>query len=538
MSLEELESPISPTSPSFPLIGTSRHLFRRTTYYVPILRWYKDYSILKMKKDIIAALTLTCILIPQIISYTVTLAKIPIVVGLKSTIFPLFIYAIMGSSHSLSIGLDAVVCILIGQYKHENSIAFVCGVMTLMLGLMRFGFMDAIFSRPIIAGFISGVAVTICVEQVPFIFGIVGAHGDSPFELLLSEFKLLTTLNPPTFLFSCCCLAFMIMYRLLNKITKVNVPVIIPLVIFSMLLSFFLNLKTFGINIVGDIQIHGDLLKIGLPLHNTDTPLRTLLGPSGVISIIGFMESMIAAKSFASVKGYAISRNRELVALGLTNIIGSFFGCLPVYGSLARSMIAHKAGVETPLCQVFVAIFVLISTLFLLPIFKYLPLATTACIVMQAACNLIERQKIGFLVKIHAWKDLIVSFIVFFITFFVSIEYGALCSILIALLMNVRNTTLPKITLLGRKLGTHHEFLSITEFPDDVEEIEGVLVLQIEESLHFANSAEMMERVRRLEWFGHAEHHPSDLPIQSPIHHIIFDLSNMKRIDSTYLLFI
>ena len=507
---------------------------RRTTYYVPILKWGKEYTFKKCIHDMTAALTLTSILIPQIISYTVTLAKVPVTTGLKSTIFPLIVYSVMGSSHSLSIGLDAVVCILIGQYKHENSIAFLSGVMLLMLGLFRFGFLDAIFSRPLMAGFISGIALTICIEQIPFIMGLVVVHGSSPFEQFLNELARLHTLHLPTFLLSLSLLFFVILYNTASKLIKFQMPpVIIPMVFFSITSSYLFNFNSYGIAIVGDIQVHGDLLSIQIPLKNNTAPIKTLLGPSGVISVIGFMESMIASKTFASVKGYAISRNRELVALGLTNIIGSFFGCLPAFGSLSRSLISHKAHVETPACQAFVALFILLSTLFLLPIFKYLPLACTACIVMSAAFKLIERQKIGFLIKIHAWRELIMSCLVFISTMTISIEYGALSCIVIALLLNVRNTTLPKITLIARKQGTHNEYIPMTEYPDDAEEIDGVLVLQIDESLHFANSAEMMERVRRLEWFGHNDHHPSDHPSQSPIHHIVFDLGNMKKIDAT-----
>eukprot|EP00834_Sanchytrium_tribonematis_P002389 NODE_73_length_24441_cov_0.672952.p4 type:complete len:526 gc:universal NODE_73_length_24441_cov_0.672952:23503-21926(-) len=518
-----------------PLLSSSEHIIRRSTYYVPIMKWMQDYNSTKFLRDITAALTLTCILIPQVISYTMTLAKIPTVVGLKSTIFPLFIYAIFGSSHSLSIGLDAVVCILIGQYKHENSIAFICGIITLLLGLMRFGFLDAIFSRPIIAGFISGVACTIIIEQIPFMFGIHVARGSSPLELLWSEIETLDTLHIQTLLLSCFCLIFIILYNSFSKILKFKVPVILPLVILNIFFSYLLNFKTYGIAIVGNIEVHGDLFKMSLPLKNLDTSVKSLIGPSGVIAVIGFMESMIASKSFASIKGYAISRNRELVALGLTNIVGSFFGCMPVYGSLARSMISHNSHVETPISQIFVALFVLTSTLLLLPAFKYLPLAATACIVTQAAYNLIERQKISFLIKLHAWKDIVISIVVFIITLSISIEYGALFAILIALLLNVRNTTLPKITLLGRRHGTSDEYLALSEFPDESEGIDGVLLLQIDESLHFANSAEMMERVHRLEAHGHLEHHPSDHPSQAAIHHIIFDIGNMKRVDSTYI---
>eukprot|EP00835_Amoeboradix_gromovi_P000694 NODE_26_length_35450_cov_0.398320.p4 type:complete len:545 gc:universal NODE_26_length_35450_cov_0.398320:25720-24086(-) len=533
--MSELPSPLSDNSNAqSPLLSTSSQLLRRSTYYIPILGWIKEYNRAKFGHDLVAAITLTCILIPQIISYTVTLAKVPIVVGLKSTIFPLFIYAIMGSSHSLSVGLDAVVCILIGQYKHENSIAFMCGVITFLLGILRFGFLDAIFSRPIIAGLISGVAVTICIEQIPFILGLIVVHCNSPLELLFHELNRLYTLHIQTFLLSCFSLLFMIMYSILSRFVNLQIPVIIPLVVVSIFSSFIFDFKSYGVAIVGEIEIHSDLLKIQLPINGV--PIRTLIGPSGVITVIGFLESMLASKSFAAVKGYAISRNRELVALGLTNLVGSLFGCMPVYGSLARSMISHKAKVETPLCQVFVAFLVLTSTLVLLPIFRYLPLATTACVVMNAAINLIERQKIGFLIKIHAWTDLVISLIVFVTTLTISIEYGALISIVIALLLNVKNTTTPKISILGRKSGTHNEYVQMTEFPDDVEQVDGALLLQIDESLNFANSAEMMERVRRLEWFGHMQHHPSDHPSQSPIHHVIFDLGNMLKIDSTYFI--
>lgn len=206
-----------------------------------------------------------------------------------------------------------------------------------------------------------------------------------------------------------------------------------------------------GVAVLGHYS--GDVPKVQLPDLTTST-ISSLIQPALVISIIGFIESVVTAKTFADRHGYSISPNRELVALGLSNIVGSFFGSIPCFGSLARSSVNDKAGAKTLASSFLSSCIILFTIGLLLPLFRLLPQAVMASIIMMAALGLVEVHDIKFLVTISAWTDLLLVFITFTITIFLDITVGLFVSIFLSIFLVVKHGSNPVVTILGRLSNT------------------------------------------------------------------------------------
>ncbi|KAG0251142.1 hypothetical protein DFQ27_008972 [Actinomortierella ambigua] len=532
----------------------------RLRYYIPVLRWLPHYSMDGFGHDFVAGLTVACLIVPQSLSYATALARLEPIHGLYAAFIPGIIYAIFGTSRQLSVGPEALVSMLVGttiaQHQGDSKdpmaglaigclITLFVGLFTFLLGLLRLGFLDSVLSRALLRGFITAVAVVIIIEQSITLFGlkvIAGEAGIGEESSTVDKFificKHIADIHILTALVSISSIAFLLAASNYKKRSKVGfiqfVPEILLCVVIFTVLTAVCRWDKDGLSILGEMKA-GRIQLPSIPRTPDGVSLRSLIGISVLISIIGFVETIVITKQYATKHNYSVSPNRELVAMGVANIFGGLFQAIPAFGSMARSKINDKAGARTQLAGLITALFVLVAILFLLPFFYYLPKAVLASIICVAALSLLSEfpHEFKLMWKIQAWSDLSLLLLTFIATITVSVEVGTMIAIALSFLLVIKTSTYPRITIMGRLRGTRDKFRPIKDYPGIAEHIDGVLVVKVEESLYFANTGQLKDRLHRLEVFGDMSVHPSEEARLNPVSHVIFDVENMPSLDAS-----
>ena len=269
--------------------------------------------------------------------------------------------------------------------------------------------------------------------------------------------------------------------------------------------------------------------------------IQSAMSTSFLISLLGFFESSVAAKSLGEgthgLQGVSLSANRELVALGVANLVGGCFMALPAFGGYGRSKVNASTGGTTPMSSIFLSLITMFCVLFLLPYFYYLPKAVLSAMISVVAYSLIEEcpHDIKFFWKIRGWTELSLMFIIFLATIFYSLSLGIALGIGLSILAVVRHSTKARIQILGKIPGSPDKFENAELDPERIEFIEGCLVCKIPEPLTFANTGELKTRLRRLEYYGSNAAHPALPRVRSEEHNrnIIFDVHGVTSIDGS-----
>lgn len=525
----------------------------RSTYYLPILSWLPQYKIKEyLIADIIAGLTVSFVIIPQGISYG-TLAFVEPIFGLYCAFLPPLVYSFLGSSKHLSIGPEAVASLLVGQtvaklYDTDDpetlpqraavaaTLGFAAGLITLVAGILRLGFLDSILSKATITGFITAVSFVIMIEQLGNLFGI-NLHQDgweedsSPFNKLafilthLDESRGLTCaigLSGLFFLF--------LMNFLKGKFPSSLFLKFFPSVLFVVVASC---LVTWGFDL--DVDYFGDVKGGFQVVASYDFEnFGTIITSAFTIMIVGFIETVVCAKKFAEKNSYNVSDNRELVAVGTANMIASIFGAYPSFGSFPRTKLNDGVGGKTQFSGVVTSLTALLAILFLLPAFYYLPRAISSAIVFFAAFSLLEFENIIFLVKIRAVKDIILMLVTLFVTLAVSIDIGIFVSIAISLVLVVKEVTGSPFDVLG--VTPDNKYQPVEEDSGNyVQTLDDIIIIRFKEALFFARIGFLTDKLRRVEKYGTLFAHPSDDAYPRALKAVIFDLSRMDKIDASAL---
>ncbi|KAJ1914509.1 hypothetical protein H4219_004756 [Mycoemilia scoparia] len=573
----------------------------RIRYYVPIYGWLPKYQSTNLFNDLVAGFTVACLLVPQALSYG-SLSNLQPINGLYTALMPVLVYSLLGTSRHLSMGPEALISMLIGtivndEIKHllignpdptdaeilaysSNVAGVVCilvGVFTLVLGLIRFGFLDSMLSESSLRGFITGAAMVIIVGQSVNILGLhpdideLPAHS-SPIDKIRYMFRNTSNINSAAAIAGLCSLAFLVGSTLAKRKLKKkapwvrNIPDILITVVVATIISTVFDLESRGVAVFGDVEASFPTPKI--PTLPSSTNPKDVLTSAMTITVIGVIESLIVAREYASRNHYSVSSNRELVAVGASNIIGAIFSAYPAFGSLARSKLNDRAKAKSQLAGLFTFVFVLFSLLFLLPLLYYLPKPVLSAVIINTAISLLTRtpREIVFLAKIGAWHDLSLLTLVFVTTMLASVESGILLAVAISLIVVIKKSNVPKIKLLGHVAGKYNDFRplpstsnrsmnnvlrrfasrsshgggntpsnnDVAEDEDEqVELVEGALIVRIEEPLYFANTGQLQARLHRLELYGDMRVHPSEEARMAPIRAVIFDVTRMPSLDGS-----
>jgi len=452
---------------------------------------------------------------------------------------------------------------------HRAELAFlisaIVGVLTLIFGLFRLGFLDSVLSRALLSGFTSAVATVILFEQIPLLLGITSTYETtSPIEKFIYIINhYWAECDRPTITLSVVCVLFLLFCEILKGIFSKNIvvqrfPHILLLVISTIYLSARNKWNEKGIDILGEVDTD---VTIKHPIFSMKR-VNGLFVPSILIAIIGFVEALIVSKKYSSKYKYSVSPNRELVAFGSLNIIGSFCGAMPTFASLSRSRINDTSGAKSQVSGIIASGVIFFTIKFLLPYFEYLPVPVMASIISIAALGLIEIKDILYFFKVRSYSDIFLMILIYLTTIIFSISDGILISVSLSLLLVVRKTTVPRLKVLGKykivdeETGLEkYKFKSVKKYKSksksnnesplddgdeyEVEQIEGVLIISFGDNLFFGNTGQLKERFRRIEVYRQTGIHPGDDPRMldpdyenHPIQEIILDFKNVGTIDA------
>lgn len=481
---------------------------------IPAMDWVRGYDRGIFADDLLAAVIVTVMLIPQSLAYAL-LAGLPPEMGLYASILPLCAYALFGTSRTLSVGPVAVVSLMtataIGKLVQTSGVdyvtaaialAMISGLLLLLVGLLRFGFLANFLSNPVVSGFISASCIVILFSQLRHIFGIQ-AQGDNLVSLVVSLTENLASFNAITLMTGIATLALLLWVRrglapVLQRLgcdeTMASViaragPILA--IVAATACSYFAGFEQSGVALVGEIP--SGLPAVGLPSFEWSL-WSELFVSALLISIIGFVESVSIGKTLAAKRRQRIDPNRELVALGMANVASSVSSGFPVTGGFSRSVVNFDAGAKTPAASILAAVGIALAALLLTPLFYYLPKAVLAATIIVAVSTLLD-----FDVIARAWRysrsDFLAVVTTFLATLLLGVELGVLSGIVSSLILHLYKTTRPHIAVLGAVPGTE-TFRNVQRH--QVITVANLVSLRIDESLYFANAAYLEDFIYKL----------------------------------------
>lgn len=470
--------------------------------FVPILQWLPDYSKEDLKGDLPAGLTVGVMLIPQGMAYAM-LAGLPPVYGLYAATLPLLLYAIFGTSRQLAVGPVAMVSLLVATgvgaladpgstafVQYAILLAFMVGLIQFLMGVFRLGFLVNFLSHPVISGFTSAAALIIGLSQLKHLLGFDIPRSHLIHEIIGNAIAHISEVHPATLILG---LGGMLVIMGIRKFNK-TIPGSLVAVIAGILIVAVFSLDDKGLKIVQDIPVGFPKLSTSLFEIND---IQALLPVALTIALIGFVESIAVAKAMqARHKGYEVDSNQELIGLGLANIGGSFFQSFPVTGGFSRTAVNDQAGARTGMASVISALLIILTLLFLTPLFYYLPKAILASVILVAVFGLIDVKEAGYLWKTDR-RDFVMLLATFIATLTLGIEQGIAIGILLSLAFVVYKSTYPHIAQLGRLPGTN-EYRNIVRFQEATES-EDILIIRFDAQMFFANTAYFKEKLQKME---------------------------------------
>lgn len=506
---------------------------------LPCLDWARAYDRRQLGSDLVAAVVVTIMLVPQSLAYAM-LAGLPPHIGLYASILPLVAYALFGTSRTLAVGPVAVVSLMTaaaaGAVATPGSPEFVAaalvlaiesGLILLLMGLLNLGFLANFLSHSVISGFITASGVLIATSQLKHILGIKAA-GDTMPALVQALWHTVSASNFVTLAIGAASIAFLfwVRKRLKPLLRRLGVPPLPADVlakagpVFAVAASTALvagfALDQQGVKVVGTIP--RGLPPFTMPLFEVELWGRLAL-PALLISIVGFVESVSVAQTLAAKRRQRIDANTELFGLGAANIAAGLTGGYPVTGGFTRSVVNYDAGAETPLAGVFTAAGILATILFFTPLFEKLPQAVLAATIIVAVFSLVDLGALG-----RTWRYSRADFAAMAVTIAVvlleGVEIGIVSGVVVSIALFLWRTSRPHMAIVGRVPGTEH-FRNVERHK--VITGERVLSVRVDESLYFANARFLEDRIY-------------DLIASRPlVRHVVLQCSAVNMIDASAL---
>lgn len=506
---------------------------------LPMADWTRGYDRATLSSDLVAAVIVTLMLIPQSLAYA-ALAGLPPEVGLYASIAPLLLYALLGSSRVLAVGPVAVVSLMtataIGDLAQAGSaaygtlaitLAFLSGAMLLLMGMLRLGFLAHFLSHPVISGFITASALLIAAGQLKVILGLQ-VSGDNFFELSLNLLRHAADTHAPTAALGLGTLAFLfwarrgakpLMLRLgLGPRLADGLARAAPVagIAAAAVLTWAGQWQDQGVRIVGTVPQ-------GLPpftLPTWDLSLwRQLAVPALLISLVGFVESVSVGQTLAAKRRQRIAPDRELLALGASNLGAALSGGFPVTGGFARSVVNFDAGAQTPAAGIFTAACIGLAALLLTPALYYVPQATLAATIVVAVLSLVD---LHILRSTWAYSraDFLAVAATLLVTLAAGVEAGLVAGVGVSLALYLYKTSRPHIAEVGLVPGTEH---FRNRLRHTVRVSPELASLRVDESLYFANAKVLEDRVNAL------------VSSRTQLKHLVLQCSAINDIDASAL---
>lgn len=489
----------------------------------PALKWLKTYHPRHFKADVVAALIVLAMLVPQGMAYAM-LAGLPPVMGIYASILPMIIYAFTGSSTTLSIGPVAIISMMVfsalqplfavGSTAYIEAaclLAIMVGIISLILGLFRFGFLIQLISHPVIKSFIIASALLIALGQFKFLLDIPLQTNNIPEFIgsLVNNFHHISFLSVGVSLAAISILVFLLKWVRSDFLNK-TIPLL--LVLSSIIVVYAFSLDQHGLKTVGIIPT--GLPSFHFPTWNFDL-VQKLLPSAFMIAMISFVESLAIAQATALQKRDDLNSNQELIALGLANIAAGINMGFAVSGSLSRTVVNSDAGAKTPMSGVMSSLLMIAVSLYFTSFFQNLPLTILAATIFVSIWKLIS-----FLPFFETWKYSKADGLAMWATFLgvtcIDISTGLVIGIILTFILLLWRISRPHIAVIGLVEGTQH-FRNVSRY--DVLTIETIASFRIDENLNFLNAHVLKGYI-----ITELSHNPQ-------IQHVVINCSSISNID-------
>ena len=492
---------------------------------IPIVDWLPNYKKSYFKGDLIAGITVGIILIPQGIAYAL-IAGLPPIYGLYCALVPQVMYAIFGSSRQVAIGPVAMDSLIVATGVSTLALAgsdsyieiaillaLMVGTIQFVLGIFSLGFIVNFLSRPVITGFTSAVALIIGINQFRNLLGVDFIQSDQIHELLEDIWMQISLYNLPTTIIGLIAVTIIFILRKIDK----KIPSALIVVVLGIVIMKFFGKNLTEVAIVKNIP--SGLPTFGIPTIDLEQ-IRELFPIALTLVMVGYLETISIGKSLeAKQDEYKIRPNQELIALGLSNIFGSFFKAYPSASSFSRSAINQESGAKTGMAALISVIMVMITLLFLTPLFYFLPKTILAAIIIVAVFALVNVKEAAFLWRANN-LDFWLLISTFIATLFFGIEYGITVGVGLSLVVLIFRTSRPYVVELGKVPDAN--FYRNKERFEEVIIDDDILVFRFDAQLFYANSSYFRDKMDEM-----ADKKGKALKL------IVLDSESINRIDST-----
>ena len=494
---------------------------------IPILEWLPNYNTSLFKGDLVAGITVGIILIPQGIAYAL-IAGLPPIYGLYCALVPQVMYAIFGSSRQVAIGPVAMDSLIVATGVSTLALAgsesyiaiaillaLMVGSIQFIMGIFSLGFIVNFLSKPVITGFTSAVALIIGLNQFRNLFGVDFLQSDQIQYVLEDIWLQISGYNHHTTIIGIISVVVIIIFRKINK----KIPNALIVVIIGILIMKFFGKSFNDVSIVKDIP--SGLPVFGVPEFDLDQ-IRELLPIALTLVMVGYLETISIGKSLeAKQDEYRIRPNQELIALGLANMFGSLFKAYPSTSSFSRSAINQESGAKTGMAALISVVMVVLTLLFLTPLFYHLPKTVLAAIIIVAVFGLINFKEATFLWKANR-LDFWLMLSTFLATLLLGIEFGIIVGVGLSLVILIFRTSRPYITELG-KVPDSNFYRNKNRFEEVIIE-DDILVFRFDAQLFYANASYFRDNLDLM-----ADKKGEALKL------IVLDAESINRVDSTGL---
>lgn len=486
----------------------------------PLAGLLRTYSRADLVADCVAGLTVAVMLVPQAMGYAI-LAGLPPAIGLYACTAPLIVYALLGSSRHLAVGPVAMVSLLVQAQitpiaKGDPDLyialaiqmALMVGVIQVLMGALRLGVIVNFLSHAVTSGFTSAAAIVIMMSQMKHMLGVKVSGEGSVFLQVHGLLSAMGGAHLLTLSVGIGTVALLVAMR--RGMPRAPGPMVVAVV--GTALAWSMHLDGNGLAVVGSVP--SGLPALGLPELRLDL-VPALLPGAVIISLIGFVESIAIANVLAAREGYRVSADRELAALGMANVAAAAVGSYPVTGGLSRTAVNYQAGARTPVASVVTAIVIILTLLFLTPLFHFTPKAVLAALVVVSVAGLVDFRELQHLRHLRPADAS--SFVVTFLAVLaVDVEKGIAIGIAYSLGQFIWRSARPRIVEVGL-VEEDGAFRDITRFAQ-ARTYEGVLIFRVDAALYFANMRFVEDWLRR-KLAGRA------------VRCVVFDLSSVNDMD-------
>ena len=500
---------------------------RKLSNYIPILAWLPRYNRVWLVADVLAGLTLWGLVVPEGMAYA-GVAGLPPQFGLYTLVASLLVYALFGTSRHLSVGATSATAALIastvvalgatttdmGTYQaYAVALVLVIGVIFLVAGLARLGWVTQFLSKPVMDGFVTGLAIFVAVGQLNKLFGVEKGEGNT-FEKFFAVIKQLPEANWVTFAVGASALALLFLLPRWNK----KIPVGLVVLFGSILVSVIFNLNAnYGVEVAGVLP--QGLPSVSLPQVSLNTLMDMILPAIGIF-LVAYSEALGVAREFAEKHGYEVDADQELNAHAFANLASGLFGGMIASGGMSASAVKEGAGGRTQIANIVAWVVTLVTLLFLTPLFTDLPEAVLAALIIHAVWHILaarKLQKIWLVSRTEFWLGVIAMLGVLFI----DVLQGMIIGLVASLLLIIYHSSRPHVASLGRVPGVPGAYSDLNLHPENIA-VPGILIMRLDAPIYYANALTVRERIKALV----ADTQPSP-------HAVVIDVGGQYSLDIT-----